>query len=504
MKMNKKIDEIIKLLVLSACSLILLSGCDYLQSTLSSYQNEKLAEETGSANYSYSVWYYNGYSGENMEEISSSASDEYCEQSLCVDFGQEIALSSYAPSGKMVINYSDSKGDDISKTITSLSGHFSSDYKSYYLDMSPVTELFDGNVSSATLDIKMTGFVCASGNQSGRPVNAFELQSLQVRPLFNKTDYDFSTVSFGSDTKYEIPLAGDFSLENGSYTVSGLDSSSNEYSFTVTASGNSIYLSPEFSSAPADQTTIDICLKDILAKGSGVSYSKDISLTFVEHLIVLDGYEDSNWSSSSVASVEDASGDTVAEGDDGLLYTTDCDITNLAITNDNDYLYISIKGSLNSSWGDGFAFIISKDHSSDIAYTSGKETFDFAESVGFGRSSLAHGLPDFYMYHQPQTSALGAWVEGSSEDSVNDISSQVELAVNSSSTFMEYAIPLSALSSCGIASGESVHLTAIFSAHWSAGNFAADIVPDSAASSLNENHSSIVFNMQNALEYQIQ
>ena len=68
---------------------------------------------------------------------------------------------------------------------------------------------------------------------------------------------------------------------------------------------------------------------------------------------------------------------------------------------------------------------------------------------------------------------------------------------------MEYAIPLTELASAGISAGATVYLAGIFSAHWDAGIFAADIIPDSAAATLNESHSSVTFNFQNALKYTI-
>ena len=84
-----------------------------------------------------------------------------------------------------------------------------------------------------------------------------------------------------------------------------------------------------------------------------------------------------------------------------------------------------------------------------------------------------------------------------------DISSYVQYAEDSSETFIEYSIPLSKLSSAGITQGDKLYLGAFFSAHWDAGIFAADSVPDALVSSSNESHSSIVLNFKNGLEYKI-
>ena len=56
----------------AALSLCVLSftGCEFLQGTLSSVQQEKLLEATGFPKYEYKVWYYNGISGEDMLILS--------------------------------------------------------------------------------------------------------------------------------------------------------------------------------------------------------------------------------------------------------------------------------------------------------------------------------------------------------------------------------------------------------------------------------------------------
>ena len=487
----------------AALSLCVLSftGCEFLQGSLSSVQQEKLLEATGSPKYEYKVWYYNGTSGEDMQTASDSSSNDYSFQSLKIDFGQKVALKSYSPSGKMTVNYLDAEGNSISKTIPSVSGKLSPDYEAFYIDMSPVTKLIDGTTSSATVDLKLSGFVCAAGEQNGRSIKALELKSLQVRPLYSKLSFSYSTVGFSTQSRFRIPLKGAFSLEKGSYNVTAKDSASNEYSFKVSSEADSIYLTPTFSSKPADQTAIKLTLKEILAEGAGESYSKDFDIKFMKHLIVIDGLEDSNWDSEYAVRVSDDSGDSMAKGADGIMYAASADLTKLAVTNDDDNLYIAIKGGLSSSWGDGFALMLSKDHSSDAAYTEGAKVFKLADSTGYGRENLAHGKPDLYIYNKPQDNTLGAWVEDGT--AAADISSYVQYAEDSSETFIEYSIPLSKLSSAGITQGDKLYLGAFFSAHWDAGIFAADSVPDALVSSSNESHSSIVLNFKNGLEYKI-
>lgn len=491
----KKTNILVKTVLVSTMTALFataFTACENLQGSLSSSMQAELNEQTGTASYDYKTWYYNGYSGEDMTSVGA--------QTLCVNFGQKVYLKSVNPSGKFVITYTDSDGDTATKSITSLGGGFSPDCTSYYLDMSPITRLLDGVTTSATVDIKMSGFYCAEGEQTDRPIAAFVLSALQVRPLFTATKFDFSTVDFSTSSSFEIPFTGSLTLNEEGSSVIGSDSSGKDYEFSVSVKDKSLVLNPKFSEAPADKTLIKAELKGICAEGAGEPYKKTMTLNFIKHLIAIDGLEDANWTSSYTLSIADESGDTAAEGADGNIYTTDCDITKLAVTNDEDNLYLGIWGSLNSTWSDGFAFMISKDHSSDIAYATGKEKFNFADSVTFGRESLAHGKPDFYMYHKPQSNEVGAWVES---DTTTAAAVTVDAAANSSSSFMEYAIPMTELAKAGIVIGDEVHVAAIFSAHWDTGIFASDVIPDAVASTLSENHGSIVLNFQNGFSYTV-
>ena len=497
----KRFLKIKNIIFSSLCAVLFFagfSGCEFLQGTLSTTQEQKLLEETGHPDYEYKVWYYNGTSGEDMKLAADSSSEVFV-QNLKVDFGQKVALKSYTPSGKMVINYTDSDGNIITKTINSISGRLSKDYKAFYVDMSPVTKLIDGSVTSATVDLKLSGFVSASEKQNGRPVKAFELSSLQVRPLYSTLSLDYSTVGFSTQSKILIPLKGAFSLAEGAYKLTAKDSSLNEYTFNVSAEEGAICLTPDFSQKPADQTRLTLKISGILPEGAGDSYTKEFTIKFIKHLIVIDGIEDPYWNSDLTLSVEDEQGDSKALGQDGQMYDTSADISKLYITNDEDNLYLAIKGGLSSSWNDGFALMISKDLTSDAAYTEGSKVFKLADTISYGRAALAHGQPDVYIYHQPQNNKVGAWVENGT--SADDISSFIEYDQNENATFIEYSIPLEKLTSAGITRGSQIHIGAFFSAHWDAGIFAAEAVPDSIVSSTNESHSSITLNFRNGLAY---
>lgn len=487
-------------------------SCEFLQSTLSSSLTSELQEETGKASISSKVWYYNGSSGEDMSDVSSKSSNNYFAQSLKIDFSKKVYLNTL--SGNIEFIYTDNNGDSITKVFNSPQGKFIGGGTSFLLDLSEIMKLFDSTTipsGEALINLKLSGFVCAEGSQKGRSLSSIEFKNIKINPLYNSTQINFSTVGFSTSSKFEIPFNSEISLENGSYSVTGTDSSSNEYKFTVSLSDEkkSVFLTPEFSTKPSDQTLVNISLSGILPLGEGDSYSKDFQITFIKNLVVLDNKKDDFYTSNSlVASCSDLTGDSKALGNDNELYDAASDLTALYVANDSEYLYLALEGNLSCSWQDGIAFMISKDHSYSTYDEVGKSNFQIADSVSFGAANRKHGLPDFYLYHQPQNSKIGSWVEDASDAgnlTYAEISSDIETASLSwtSGTFAEYAIPLSDLAKAGISSGDEIHLMAVFSAHWDAGIFAADVIPDDCVS-LNSNRNSASFNFQKALSYTIQ
>ncbi|MBE6354785.1 hypothetical protein [Treponema sp.] len=478
-----------RIFAFAAAASVFFTGCDSLQSSLSEEMQAKLDEETGVPSYSEKAWYYNGVAGEDVSDIDG--------QTLLVTFGKKTAANSVT--GKIVLTYSDETGTEVTKTFSSVSGYFTSDFTGYRLNMSPVTALLNGEEipsGTAKVSVSLGGFICAEGNQNGRALSAFEAKNINVKPLFSKESFSYSTAGFSSSSKFAVTCNAPVSVAEG-VTAVGVDSSSNTYMFNVTADENTVYLSPDFASAPADGTEMTITLSGILADGCGDNYSKKISASFSENLIAVDGIKDDNWLSENAVYVSDASSD-------GSAFTWDAnsgDFTGLYVLNDDNYLYVALEGSFATTWSDGLAVMISYDHSSDAAYSSGSSVFALADTVAYGRETLMHGKPDIYLYHKPQSDELGVWVENST--SADDISSAVKYSPDgdtASAEFIEYAIPLSSISSSGIEKGKTVHVMAASSLHWSDGVAAGDVVPDACAG-FNENHNSVTINFQNALEY---
>ncbi len=484
----KKIN---RLLLLSALLLPLFSGCEFLQGTLSSAQEEKLAQETGRPSYSYKTWYYNGTSAEDMTKVSDS---EFYAESLKIDFGKKVAVGTLH--GSISVSYKDSMGNSHTDVTREIRGRLSPDFESFYLDMSYVINHFDAEQvtsGTASVDIKLSGFVCAEGRQTGRSLEAFEISKLQVKPLFNKTDFIFSTIGFDG-AKFAVPLNAEVDLEHE--TVTGLDALRNEYDFDLAAEGKTLYLTPKFAK-PDDGTFVTVPLAGIIPQGCGSAYEKELTASFVKNLIVIDGLMDENYSSGYAVSTADAEGDSCTDGYDGAS-----DLQGMYVSSDEDYLYVALTGALTVDWYDGLVLMVSKDHNLDAsdAAGSGKENFGFADTKAYGRDTLKHGKPDYYLFDRIYSGTTKAWVGNTTASSVEEVSANVLSSGITDGSFIEYAIPLSDLAKAGIVSGDTVHIIGGFSAHWDDGVYLSDAVPDEAVS-FNASHSSATVNFQKGLEF---
>ena len=170
-KRNKNFEK----LILSLGMLVCFSSCELLQNSLSSVQEEKLAAETGVASLNGKVWYYNGIAGEDISDYVKPGSVKNSAQSLRINFSKAVALDNL--SGSMKLSYRASDGFMIEKLLTDLSGSFAEDAKSFNLDMDEIVKLLDGETiadGTANVALKLSGFICAEGEQAGRPLPAIE------------------------------------------------------------------------------------------------------------------------------------------------------------------------------------------------------------------------------------------------------------------------------------------------------------------------------------------
>ncbi len=504
----------------------LFAGCDLLQSNLSSTMEEALAENTGVASVASKYWYYNGQYSDDMSVYSEKLSDKYFDQSLLVSFTKKVAGS---PKGSIEIKYTDKDGDSASKTFSSISGTFCNDYYGYKVDMSDVMSLFDTETipsGTASMTIKVSGFICAEGDQAGRSLSSLEVKNIQIKPLFKNNSVDFSTKGFSSSSVIEFDLNGDINLDGNNYTISGTDSDGTEYDFTVSASGSSLQFTPgskfDFSDLETlkdnlDGESITLPLKNILPLTAGDSYSSSVTINFTKYSIVIDGKKDENFTAANGASVEtDASGDTSAYGESHPDYASSIsqgtDIQEVSVTSDEYYLYVAVSGNLAVTWNDALVVMISNgDYTTSSSAANGNGFYSAdVEKFGYsGRSGSYFVQPNVYLVHQPGLNNTGsgslsahAYVSSSNQD----ISSSVKYSPEGwtsdvTKNFVEYAIPLS---QAGLSSGDTVNVLVVSSLQWSDGKAAADCSSDAAVYEINGDHTEVTYDLAKALEYTIE
>lgn len=510
-----------KNLILVFASLFLIFSsisCEALQDTLSSEQSQKLTEESGTPSYATSekVWYYNGLSTDDMSEAATKLSDDYYDQSFLISFGKKVAISEL--SGSIEVLYLDSDGYTITKTFSKLSGSFTSDYTGYRLDMSEVLKLFDGTTipsGNATMTVSATGFVCAEGSQNGRALSKFSAKGIALEPLYSSTALAFSTIGYSLESDIEFELNGNISLENGSYDAtaavisSGTGETKDSYDFNVSAKDNKIIIKPKSSDIPANETTVLLTITGILPEGAGHSVSKDIKISFSKYKIVIDGIQDTNFLEKNGALVvEDSAEDQDAFAELGYSVTSETDLSQIFVTNDDEYVYVGVFGSLALTWSNPLVIQISNGTvtGSSGAYTTVKS----ADTENYKSVSRKKIQPNVYICHQPGVDNSGAGVLSAFAfvSSTNtDISSLIKYAPvgwtsDTVGSFLEYAIPLG--DSTGLYKGDTLRIIVTASLGWNEGYAVVDACPDSAIEYENTNHTSVTYNFNEGISYEIQ
>lgn len=500
--------------ICSACVLAL-TGCDTLQSGLSSEQNKELTEQTGSASYDYGVWYYNGLSSTDMSSCSTKLSDDYYDQSLVVEFGKKVALSTLT--GQITLTYTDSLGLTAAKTFTSLSGSFTDDYTGYRIDMSDVLKLFDTVTipsGTAVMTLKIGGFICAEGKQNGRAIKTAEFKNIQIKPLFNKFDAVYSTQTYSTQNAIPLTVNGPVEFEGGSYEISGKVTSPgtgetlSSYSFTVGSKDNMILLTPKTNNAPADGTTVSLNLGQIMPQGSGHSFNQDITVSFSRYKIVIDGLKDDNFKQENGAIVvSDTGEDQSAFAGLGYDVKAETDISSVSVTNDDDYLYIAVEGSLALTWSNPLVIQIADGTLSGATYAAAG--VHAADTETYEKVSRKLKGPNVYLSHQPGidntgTGALSAFAYVS--ESNTDISASVKCSPegwtdSSAGNFIEYALPLG--SATGLDAGDQISIIVCASLGWNEGYAVVDACPDNSVTYSNDDHTSVVYSFTNGISYTI-
>ena len=491
----KKLNRLFLILI----TLLVLTGCEFLQNSLSSEMEKNVLEQSGTATFASNYWYYNGTKSTNMKDFCTEGSDKYISSSLLVSFGKQVALKSENPVGSIELTYTGEDGLSTKKTFQQLSGSFTQDYRGYKINMADVLAYFDTKTipsGTASMTIKVGGFVCAEGSQSGRAIPAIE-HKMTIMPLLKSYDVDFSTCWYKEGDYVSIPL-------NGKVTVSSNNvKSSNGDEFSITTKENEILLTPTTNIFGKESTTT-ISLLDIMAENAGDSYSTTLNLNFVKKAIVMDGKEDINYSNERAVSVTDDSSDQSAFAGLGYDVSSNADITKLSIVNDDKNLYIGVAGNLSFTWNDGLVIMIAKDGGkkvdTSIYSSANKETL----------KPLVSKNPFAYIYHKPgnENSGLGKLgVYCNLTGTTTEITSNCEASPegwteNETGTFLEYSIPLSKL---GLTANDEISVIAVSSLHWNEGNAVCDVAPNAGLVEkyTNTDRTEVMYDFSNGIMYTV-
>ncbi|MBQ6782000.1 MAG: hypothetical protein IJP62_12365 [Treponema sp.] len=492
------------------------TSCEALQDSLSSEQTQKVKEDSGIATYASSVkeWYYNGLATSDMSTSAIKLGDDYYPQSFLLTFGKKIALNGLA--GSIELMYTDADGNDATKTFSSISGSFTSDYTGYRIDMSDVLKYFNTVTipsGTAVMNVKASGFVCAEGSQSGRAITPFEAKGIAIKPLLNETTVDFSIQGYSTTSKIELGLNGAVSFENGTHEVTAKVSTAGEgetqssYVFTVSAAGNTITFVPKTSTIPADGTKVLVTLKGILPAGCGHSVSQDITLSFSKYKIVIDGKKDANFAANKGATIiTDDSEDQNAFAGLGYDVSTQTDLREIAITSDNEYLYIGVSGTLALTWNN--PLVIQVSNGKVTGADGAKATVHAADKESYTSVARKTIQPNVYIAHQPgkNDDGTGYCSAYAYVTSNTDITSSIKCAPfgwtqSTIGSFLEYAIPLNATT--GLSVGDTVNIIVAASLGWDEGYAVVDACPSSAVTYNDSDHLDVKYNFTNGISYTI-
>ncbi|MBP5284084.1 MAG: hypothetical protein J6Y93_05410 [Treponema sp.] len=497
----KKIRVLTSLLITVLLSASFIS-CDQLQDMLSSEQEKDMAEETGIVSLGLSsdsgnVWYFDGISTTDFSNTSGAALALSFSKKAAVgadknvsDFGV-ITYTSHL-SGSVKVNYTSVSGQSASEAfkvsegkiilnsvsspaVTVSAGEMSTDGKVFRFNMAPVIKFLDAETAKDnvidSVEIKLSGFVCAEGRQKGRSIAPFE-KKFSVKPFYEDetilTGVTFSTVSSTAAKKIVIPVNGGVSLSDGAsvsfYSEDASASFLSDSDFTVGVSedGITITCSKELKDKTFDA---EFTVSGFIPALNASSYTRTFKVHLTPVFVTLDGVLDEEaWESAESSS-------------ESLANPSGYNLTEVAVTNDDENLYIAVKGDF-SSFVSGDNIIIMIDNRALSG--SGKTSSDSSINnylVPATNSSFT-GV-DFYLCHILADASMHDYVWGPRADGV------LTSASSTGNGIIEYKVPLSVI---GASAGNELKIFASVSSYeWVSGGSpdntftVKDCIPSSAA-----------------------
>ena len=448
--------------VMTACLLFCTVSCEQLQSTLSSEQEEKVAEETGNAAIAGTTWYYNGSSSTDM----SSTTDE----TLCISFGKAAALSTGGLSGGFTVTYTDTSGNASAKELNLAGGYFNKDGTRYYLYMTPILSLINGSSvkdGTAAVLVKAGGFVCNEGTQKGRSFDTIK-KTVNIMPLFGTaalSGISFSTKSSTNGTSITIPVLGPVSLsDNASFMLDAASGSTlpagitqSDFALSVSGSGMAVLVTPAVELYGQEFKAV-LTVSGIVAPLSGKAYTQSIPVVF----------------SGSVSS-----SDTLPLS---AQSSVNRDISSVAVKQEGTNLIINVNfDSVPYSWENDRVVIMID----DVNLGNGTTSYASNQWINAAANMSVNSSVDFYGYDTMKNS--------DADDSNNmttghtwtqNTSSSYGWAYYADSTTLSYTIPLTNITdgTTSASAADTFRIAVFFSDYWGTGTtHVYDAVPSVAA-----------------------
>ncbi|MBQ4379145.1 MAG: hypothetical protein II821_08135 [Treponema sp.] len=493
------------------------TSCSQLQDSLSSEQNAKMTEETGTASIAGKTWYFDGISTTDFSSTTGA--------SLAVDFSRKAAMAgtvtenddgtdsySYELSGSMAVNFTTPTGQsavvtykisegkiildsDSDPKVSVSAGEMSADGKTFRLNMTPVCYFLDAATAKGnsldSVEVKLSGFVCNEGAQKGRAIASFS-QKFSVKPFYEDEVVTegviLSTIGSTSGKVITIPTNGSVTLtDNASVVFSSEDSDASSLTssdFTLGTSEDGITISCS-EDLKGKSFTGSFTISGFIPELNASSYTRTFTVNFSPVLITLDGVLDEEaWESAESSS-------------ESLANPSGYNLTEVAVTNDDENLYIAVKGDF-SSFADDDRLVIMIDNTA--VSSGGKASSDSAYNSYYGPATSTEFsgvdcfISDFIYKSQMQDYR---WISDSGRTDV------YASERTSSSGVIEYKIPLTVISNAAAGNILKVFVTAT-SYEWTTINemTVKDCIPSSAAT-VSDGGQSVSIDFGNALSYTV-
>jgi|GEM_PF-6371339 len=493
------------------------TSCEQFQDSLSSSKQNEMDEEVGKASIGGKIWYYDGISTTDFSSTKGSA--------LAVDFSKKVAMSldsstpinddgtyNYAVSGSLIANYTTSSGQsaaitykisgnkiilDSENSVTETAGSLNASGTRYSLSMTPICRLLDAATTKGntidSLEVKLSGFVRAEGEQKGRSVSALD-QKISVLPFYeDETITDgvtFSTISSTSGkyvtipTKGKVRLSSTPSIEFSSSDADALSLSSSDFTLGASDEGLTVLCGKDLKGLSFDAS---FKISGFIPELNASSYTRTFTVHYSPIFVTLDGALDENaWESAAVS-------------EDSYASVSGYDLSKVYVTNDSENLYVAVEGEI-SGWSNGDNLIIMIDNESSSAVGL-KSSDSGINNFLVSATNLEFSGVDFYLCHIIANGEMHSQVWGPRSDGV------LTSLASTSANIIEYKIPLSLIENA--TTGNNLKILVSTSKYtWVSGGspentFALQDCIPSAAATVSQAGQGVSIDFTNALSYTI-